>query len=255
MYPELFHIGNVTIYSYGVMLAVGFIVATLFARRMLVTRYHNPDVVLDLVLAAVVGGIVGARLFYVVGHWSYFMANPSEIIKIRMDGLVFYGGLIVGLGLALLVGYFRKLRFWQTLDMAGVCVPVALGIGRIGCLLNGCCYGKPTGLPWGITYPASSGIVGARHPTQIYELVLDFALFGYLWWKRDSFDREGTAFWVFVLGYTAIRFTVEFWRYHEPANAALAFQLGSAVFFVVAALALLFRYRLLPSASTRIEHL
>ncbi len=250
MYRELFHIGSVTIYSYGVFLALGFIVATFFARRWYVERYRNPDVILDFVLAAVVGGIVGARVFYVIGHWSDFSGEPGKIFALNMEGLVFYGGLILGLALTILVGYIRKVRFWDTMDLAGVCVPVALAMGRLGCLLNGCCYGKPTSLPWGITYPASSGIVGARHPTQIYELVLDLVLFGLLWWKKDDFEREGTAFWLFVMGYGLIRFTVEFFREHAQASAGLGFQVGSLAMVAVAAVVLLLRYRLLPARAS-----
>jgi phosphatidylglycerol:prolipoprotein diacylglycerol transferase len=247
LHRVLFSIGGLRIYSYGVFLALGFIVATIIARYRFKQQYKNPDTVLDLVLAAAVGGIVGARLFYIIGHWSDFMAYKAEIFKVNMEGLVFYGGLLLGLTLALIVGRWRQLRFWTTMDLAGVCVPVGLAIGRIGCFLNGCCYGKPTGLPWGITYPLSSGIVGPRHPTQIYELVLDLVLFGLLWWKKDSFEREGTVFWLFALGYAAIRFTVEFFRAHEIANAGLAFQLGSVGLFLVAGLILLLRYRLLPA--------
>lgn len=248
MHRVLFNVGGLTVYSYGVFLALGFVVATLLARYRFKEKYRNPDIILDLVLAAVVGGIVGARLFYVVGNWSKFSGDLGSIFKVNMDGLVFYGGLILGLILALLVGRWRHLRFWDTLDLAGLCVPIALGIGRIGCLLNGCCYGKPTGLPWGITFPESTiQQVVPRHPTQIYELILDVALFGFLWWKRDSFERDGTIFFVFVLGYSVIRFTMEFFRVHDNPNANLAFQLISAGFFLVAGLALLFRYRLLPS--------
>lgn len=250
MYRELFSVGEVTIYSYGVFLALGFVVATMVARAWYRERYRNPDIILDFVLVAVIGGIVGARLFYVIGHWSDFSGNPGKVLSLNMEGLVFYGGLVLGLALTIVVGYLKKVRFWDTMDLAGVCVPVALALGRIGCLLNGCCYGKPTGLPWGITYPLSSGILGARHPTQVYELVLDLALFGFLWWKKDAFAREGTAFWVFVMGYGAIRFSVEFFREHAQANAGLGFQLGSIAMVVTAAVVLLLRYRLLPSASS-----
>lgn len=244
MHRVLFSIGGLRIYSYGVFLALGFIVATIIARYRFKQQYKNPDIILDLVLAAAVGGIVGARMLYIIGHWSYYMAHKAEIFKINMEGLVFYGGLLLGLILALLVGRWRQLRFWTTMDLAGVCVPVGLAIGRIGCFLNGCCYGKPTSLPWGVTFPGTHTPV---HPTQIYELVLDLILFGLLWWKKDSFEREGTVFWLFALGYAAIRFTIEFFRVHEAANAGLAFQLGSVGLFLVAGLILLLRYRLLPA--------
>lgn len=250
MQKELFHLGGLTIYSYGVMLAVGFIVATIVARHRFVQQYKDPDIVLDFVLAAVVGGVVGSRLFYVIGHWSYYSKHAGEIFKVNMDGLVFYGGLVLGLALVLIVGRWKKVRFWTTMDLAGLCIPLALAFGRIGCLLNGCCYGKPTGLPWGISFPVSTGIVGSRHPTQIYELILDLALFAFLWWKKDDFARDGTIFWIFALGYGAIRFTVEIFREHSLSSAGPGFQIASLALVAVAAVVLIFRYRLLPSAGT-----
>jgi phosphatidylglycerol:prolipoprotein diacylglycerol transferase len=250
LHRELFHIGGLTIYSYGVMLALGFIVAGVAARARFVQQYKNPEVVLDLVLAAVVGGIVGARIFYVIGHWSEFSGNMGKIFQLNMEGLVFYGGMFLGLILAIVVGYLRKVRFWSIMDLAGLCVPVAIAMGRIGCLLNGCCYGKPTSLFWGITYPASSGIAGARHPTQLYELVLDLALFGLLWWKKDDFARDGTIFWLFVMGYGLTRFTVEFFRDHQQSFAGIGFQVVSITMVVVSVVVLLFRYRLLPASGS-----
>ena len=252
MHRVLFSVGSLTIYSYGVLLATGFIIAAFVARERFKEQYKDPDIILDFVLAAVVGGIVGARLAYVFGHWSDFSKNPGKIFALNMEGLVFYGGLALGLGLVLIVGYVKKVRFWYILDLAGLCVPLALAIGRVGCLLNGCCYGKPTSLPWGITYPAASGIIGARHPTQIYELILDLALFGILWWKRDSFAREGTVFWIFVMGYGLIRFTVEFFREHAQSFAGVGFQAGSIALVVIAAAVLVFRYRLLPASGSEI---
>lgn len=250
MHRALFHIGGLTIYSYGVMLAVGFIAAGLTARERFVQQYKNSDVILDLVLAAVVGGIVGARIFYIIGHWSEFSGHLSTIFQLNMEGLVFYGGMLLGLTFAIIVGYLRKVRFWSIMDLAGLCVPLALAIGRIGCLLNGCCYGKPTSLPWGISYPVSSGIIGARHPTQIYELLLDLTLFGLLWWKKDDFARDGTVFWLFVMGYGLIRFTVEFFREHQQSFAGIGFQVGSIAMVIVAVAVLLFRYRLLPASGS-----
>ena len=249
MHRVLFQIGGLTVYSYGVMLAVGFIVATLVARYRFQQQYKNPDIILDFVLAAVVGGILGARLFYVIGNWSEFSGHLGKIFTINMSGLVFYGGLILGLALVVVVGLWKKVRFWSIMDLAGLCVPLALAFGRVGCFLNGCCYGKPTSLPWGVTFPTAVPMV-ARHPTQIYELILDLGLFAFLWWKKDSFQREGTAFWVFALGYGAIRFGMEFLRDHTTAHAGLAFQMMSLALFVAAAGVLLFRYRVLPAAGS-----
>lgn len=247
MHRVLFRIGPLTIYSYGVFLAIGFAVAGLLALYRFKQQYKDSYIILDILLAAVVGGVIGARLFYIIGHWSRFMAEPSDMFKINMDGLVFYGGLLLGFAMGLLVGRWRRLRFWPTMDLGGLCVPVALAIGRIGCFLNGCCYGKSTSLPWGVTFPGTKTSV---HPTQIYELLLDLILFGLLWWKKDSFEREGTVFWLFALGYGAIRFTIEFFRVHEAANAGLEFQMASVALFAVAGTVLLLRYRLLPAAGS-----
>lgn len=255
MHRELLHIGNVTVYAYGVFLALGFIVAGIIGRQRLRENYINPDKLLDLILAACVGGILGARIFYVLGHWSYYMSNKSEIFQFNMEGLVFYGGLIFGLIFTFAVGKLRHVRILTILDLCGLCVPAALAVARIGCLLNGCCYGKTTGMPWGITFPASTGIIGPRHPTQIYELILDVGLLIFLWSMRDRFGREGMAFFTFVMGYAAIRFFVEFFREHSAANAAPFFQLLSAAFFVIAGLVVIFRYRLLPETTRITESL
>lgn len=245
----LFQVGGLTVYSYGVMLAVGFMVATLVARYRFKLQYKNPDIILDFVLAAVVGGIVGARLFYVIGNWSEFRGHLGKIFSINMSGLVFYGGLVLGLALVVAVGFWKKVKFWSIMDLAGLCLPLGLAFGRVGCFLNGCCYGKPTTLPWGITFPTVAPLV-ARHPTQLYELVLDLGLFAFLWWKRDSFSRDGTAFWLFALGYGSIRFFMEFLRDHTAAHAGLAFQMMSLALILAAVGVLLFRYRVLPAASS-----
>ena len=242
----LFHLGGMTIYSYGFFLALGFVVAGLLARYRFKQQYKDPYIILDLLLAAAVGGVMGARLLYVIGNPSQ-INGWYDIFNITRGGLVFYGGLLLGFAMGLLVGRRKRLRFWPTMDLGGLCVPVALAIGRIGCFLNGCCYGKSTSLPWGVTFPGTTTSV---HPTQIYELLLDLILFGFLWWKKDSFEREGTVFWLFALGYGAIRFTIEFFRAHEAANAGLAFQMASIALLVVAGIALLLRYRLLPAAGS-----
>jgi phosphatidylglycerol:prolipoprotein diacylglycerol transferase len=244
----LFHLGGLTIYSYGVMLAIGFIAATLVARRYFSQRDLDPEIVLYFAFVGIIGGVVGARLLYVIGHWSYYGAHPGEILKVNQSGLVFYGGLGLALALGLLVARWKKVRLWTALDLAGICVPLGLAITRIGCFLNGCSYGKTTTMPWGVTFPASTGLVGARHPTQIYELILDLGLFAFLWWKKDSFTREGTAFWIFVMGYGAIRFAMEFFRAHGSPEAGLAFQIFSIVMVVAGAVVLLLRNRLLPAS-------
>ncbi len=254
MHPVLFRIGSLSIHAYGFMLALAFIVAIFVSRWYLKHRFVDSYVVYDIVLAAAVGGIIGARLFYVIGNWSEFAGNPLEVLKFwNVAGLVFYGGLLGGALAVILVIRLKHLPFWTIADMAGLGLSLGLAIARVGCFLNGCCYGKESGLPWAVTFPQQTrqtmGIAGgAVHPTQIYELLLDLALFAFLLVYSRREQREGTLFLVFLMGYAAIRFFVEFFRAHNSAQAGPAFQILSLAIFAGACGLFIFRRRLLPEA-------
>jgi phosphatidylglycerol:prolipoprotein diacylglycerol transferase len=252
--PELFNIGPITVHSYGFFLALAFIVGMLVSFWYLRRQFLDAYVVFELVLAAAVGGIIGARIFYVVGHWSEFSGNWLEIFKFwNVQGLVFYGGFIVGVLAAAAVIKLRGLSIGVVLDSGGLAVPAALAVARVGCYLNGCCYGKSSNLPWAVTFPKDTQIrmgmpVNPVHPTQLYEIILDLAILVILLAIYKKFRYRGEIMLTFIMLYAVARFILEFFRFHTTSSANLFFQLLSIAAFVLAGLALLFRRRLLPEA-------
>lgn len=251
MRPELFNIGPLKIHSYGFFLALAFLIGMGISFRYLRSRFVDAYIVFELVLAAAVGGILGARIFYVLGHLEEFRGHWGEAFKFwNVQGLVFYGGLLIGLVAGVLVVRWRRAPLGIILDSAGLALPLSLAVARIGCFMNGCCYGKPSGLPWAVTYPVSTQIEMAMprnplHPTQIYELLMALAIFVILSSMQQRFRYRGEIMLGFLLLYGAARFVNEFFRYHENPKAGLFFQLISAALFLGAGLALLFRHRLL----------
>lgn len=251
MRPELFRIGPLTVHSYGFFLALAFIVGMMISFLYLRRKFVDAYVVFELVLAAAVGGIVGARLFYVVGHWSEFSSRWWEAFKFwNVQGLVFYGGFIFGLLAAAAVVRWRGLPVGQVLDSGGLAVPAAMAVARVGCYLNGCCFGKSSGLPWAVTFPLKTQYnmgmpTNPVHPTQIYELLMDLGIFVLLLAVHRRFRYRGEIMVVFIMLYAVARFVNEFFRYHTSPGANLFFQLLSAAAFLAAGLVLVFRRRFL----------
>lgn len=222
MHPVLFQWKNIAIYSYGAMLALAFLIGISIAGRRAPSRGIEKNVIVDLALWILINSIVGARLLYIAMNWEYFQFHLWEILMVQKGGLIFYGGLIFGLLTAILFCRFKKLSFWKVADVMAPSIALGQGIGRIGCFLNGCCYGKLTDLPWGVQFPPESpasaefGPLHLVHPAQLYSAGLDFALFFFLLWfdRRRKFD--GQTFCLYVLGYAALRFGIEFLRGDNP---------------------------------------
>lgn len=153
MCPVLFQVGGLPIYSYGLMLAIAVAVGLFGALKLARIEGCEEDLIYELTIVMVVCGILGARLFYVVFYApDYFAANPWAVLDLRTGGLVFYGGLLGGLlgGLGYIVK--KRLSFWNLADIFAPFLALGYSIARIGCFLNGCCYGKPTELPWGVVF-------------------------------------------------------------------------------------------------------
>ncbi len=254
MKPVLFELGPITVHAYGFFLALAFIVGMLVSFWYLRRQFVDAYVVFELVLAAAVGGIIGARIFYIVGHWSEFSSKWWEIFEFwDVQGLVFYGGFIVGVLAAVGVVKLRGLSIGMVLDSGGLAVPAALAVARVGCYLNGCCFGKSSGLPWAVTFPAGTQATMGMppnpvHPAQLYEMVMDLAILVILLAIYKRFRYRGEIMLTFIMFYAVVRFVLEFYRFHTTASANLFFQLLSVAAFVMAGLVLLFRRRLLPEA-------
>ena len=212
MKPILFSFGVLHLYSYGLSIAVGVLLSLfLMSRRALKEGFPKADEVLDIAFTILVWGFLGARLFYVIQNLSYYAAEPLKIFAVWEGGLIFYGGV-----LAALVGFWltvRKLNvsFWKALDFIVPYGALAHAFGRIGCFLNGCCYGKACDLPWAVRFPELSHAV---HPAQLYEAFYDLALFAFLLTRRKRSRFEGEIGLLYFLFYGMGRYLIEFVR--EP---------------------------------------
>ncbi len=220
MYPRLFEFGPFTIYTYGVLLAAAFLLglklATVRARR----RGLDPGRVLDLGIYIIVAAILGGKLLLLVTDFGSFKANPAELLSLARSGGVFYGGLL--LAVAVSFWYMRRhhLPLWPTCDVFAPGIALGHAVGRVGCLMAGCCYGKPTHAWWAITFTdAFTGdYVGTPlgtplHPTQLYEVAAELAILGFLLWlERRSRNFPGRTFWSYILLYGVSRYAIEFFR-------------------------------------------
>jgi phosphatidylglycerol---prolipoprotein diacylglyceryl transferase len=219
MYPELFRIGNFPINTYGVFLALAFLCAILIAVRLARRDGLPSEKIYDLSLWMLLAGLVGSKILMLFTEPEY-RDNPSLFLSLDFlrSGGVFYGGLLG----AVLAGYFLmrryKLPWWKTADACAPGIAVANFFGRQGCFAAGCCWGKPTSLPWGVKFTeAGHQITGVPtdaylHPTQLYESFAMLLVFFFLLWlhKRKRFD--GQVILAYALLYSAIRFAIEFVR-------------------------------------------
>lgn len=219
VHPIAFQIGGFTIYWYGILAALGFLAAFWTSSRRAPREGFAPEVIIDLAPWLIGGALIGARLFYVVTHWQEeFAGQPLwEVFALRRSGLVFYGGLI-GASLATIVySYTKKVFLWKIADVIAPGIALGHVFGRFGCLMTGCCYGRPTNLPWAIRFPSDHWTQGIPvHPTQIYEALLNGLLcVGLLWlYRRKKFD--GQIFAAYLIGYALLRAFVESFRGDYP---------------------------------------
>lgn len=205
--PTLLAVGPFEIRWYGLFYIVGFILAYFMLRKLTSLKL---ELIEDLLVYAGVYGIIGARIFYVlVYNAAFYFSNPLEMLAVWHGGLSFHGGL---LGALLGIYFFakkHKQKYLYILDRMAIPFAFAVGIGRIGNFINGELYGRITNVPWCIVFP---GVAGCRHPSQLYESLYSFIIFGILWYLRNRKLKEGTMFGIFVLLYSAFRFITEFFR-------------------------------------------
>jgi len=240
MRPVLFYIGSFPVYSYGVMLFVAFLVGVFVARSELNRRGLDGSAIYLIASVAAIIGVIGARIFYVLGNLDTFSRDWGQLFDLNMRGLVFYGGLALAVPCCLLLAWRMKLPLGAASDAVGLAMPLSLAIARIGCFLNGCCSGKPSGLPWAVTFPGSTTPV---HPTQLYEMILDLAAFAFLLWVRKRLRRDWDLFLLSLASYGLIRFVMEFFRVHADPKAAILFQVVSMALFLACGTAVLLRER------------
>lgn len=215
MHPIAFHLGPLTVHWYGVMLAVGFLAGLWTATRRAPLSGIPPEKISDIGLWLIASAVVGARLLFIATYWrESFAGQPwTEVFMIQRGGLVFYGGFI-GAALACIVFCRRHtLALWRVADVLTPSIALGYVFGRVGCFLNGCCFGSACAQPWAVRFPESHVTGGAPvHPTQLYDSFLSLGLYlGLAWlYRRKKFD--GQVFANYLLGYAVLRSIVETFR-------------------------------------------
>jgi phosphatidylglycerol:prolipoprotein diacylglycerol transferase len=223
MYPRLFELGPITVYTYGVLLAAAYLLGLQLARVRASARGLDANRILDLGIYIIISALIGAKLLLLVTDFRTFSANPAELWTLARSGGVFYGGLILAVAVALF--YIRRLGLplWTTCDVFAPGIALGHVIGRFGCLFAGCCYGRPTTVPWAITFhdPFAASNVGTPldvplHPTQIYEAGAEALILAVLLaTERRGRPYPGRTFWLYMLLYAVSRFIIEFFRGDE----------------------------------------
>ncbi len=233
MLRELFHIGPVTVYGYGLMIAIGVITCVLVAMRRAKTYGVDPDILFNAAFIGIVFGIIGAKLMYWITILPEIIENPRLLLDLT-GGFVVYGGLVMGILAAVIYLKIRKETVFDKLDLAVASIALAQGFGRIGCFLAGCCYGKvaPDGAWYAVVFPngaeAPAGI--GLYPTQLMSSCFNFLLFFFLWFMTDRVRFRGAIVSLYMMIYSVARFFIEFIRTEPKTVGSLTTAQFTAIF-------------------------
>ncbi|MCD5390379.1 prolipoprotein diacylglyceryl transferase [candidate division NPL-UPA2 bacterium] len=221
MHPILFKLGPISIHSYGVMLALAFFSGVLLVRRQARREGIDVENILDLSFVILISAIVGSRALFVLLNIKDYLAHPGQIFMLQQGGLAFHGGLFLALASGIWFLRRKRMKVGTTADLVIPYVALGQAVGRIGCFLNGCCYGLPTNLPWAITFPPKSPahshfLDASLHPTQVYQLLANLFIFVVLIKLRRRSRYQGQVFLRYLLLYGVFRFLIEFLRGDNP---------------------------------------
>lgn len=214
VHPILLNMGRIKVYSWGFMLAIAVLVAVLGISKRFKEEGYEPEHVLDMVMILVVTGLLGSRLaFIAMFEWQEFIVHPTIFFGLTeggFSGLVWYGGFTASVLAFIIYIRIRGYSFWKMADIFAPFLALAYAIVRIGCFLNGCCYGKVTDSACAVVFPFVDGL--SRHPTQLYSSAINLLLFALLLWYYPRRKFSGQIFIFYLLGYSVYRFIIEFFR-------------------------------------------
>jgi len=217
MHPVILDLGYVKIYSWGLMLAIAVSLAIWGVSRRLAQEGYDSEMAIDMVIIMIVAGIAGARLGYVIVYrWNEFLNDPAYLFALTdgsISGLMWYGGFAGGFLAFLFYILKRRLNFWNIADILAPFAALGYAIVRIGCFLNGCCYGKVSHSVFTVVFPYLDDL--PRYPTQIFSSAINLLIFGLLLWYYPQRRFSGEVFIIYLLSYSVYRFTIEFFRASE----------------------------------------
>jgi phosphatidylglycerol:prolipoprotein diacylglycerol transferase len=214
-----FYIGDFAVGWYGIMVALAVVTVVAWA---LVSVRKDPrlsyNMILNVALVGIPSGVIVSRLLHVIDHWDYYIANPGKIIG--GEGLSIWGAVLgATLGIWIFSLIYKKFTFGHVADVLAPGIILSQAIGRVGCTLNGCCYGNPTDLPWAIVYtnPNTHGPINLPvHPTQVYEIIYNLIVFGILLLLRKRLKPDGSLFLIYLTFYSVWRLGIDFIREGTP---------------------------------------
>jgi phosphatidylglycerol:prolipoprotein diacylglycerol transferase len=233
MYPIIFSIGGLTIFSYGLFAALAFFTAATYLSTQIKKskeKIFSQDELYSLFIYMVVSGIIGARLLFVLSNPQDFVLDPLDVFKLWKGGLTYYGGFISATIFLLAYVRIKKISILKICDFFAPALALGHAIGRIGCFFSGCCYGKETNVPWAVVFKDknSSAVIGVHlHPTQIYEAFGNFLIFFLLHFYSKKEHKEGFLVSIYFISYAILRFTIEFFR-GDPDRGVQYFGLSNS---------------------------
>ncbi len=228
--PTIIHVGHIEIRWYGLIigLAIAVLIGMLYreARRKDLPTQH----IMSMATWAILGGIVGARLFHILDNLGYYTSHPGDLLSLQLGGLAVYGAVAGGFTAVLVYSLVKRLPMLKFLDAAVFGLPLAQFVGRFACTINGDAYGKPTSLPWAYTYTNPNSMVPQSllgvptHPTPLYEQVWVLLLFAAMWPLRKRLRSDGMLFLLYATWYALGRFVISMYR----VNNVVLFGLNEA---------------------------
>jgi phosphatidylglycerol:prolipoprotein diacylglycerol transferase len=227
MFPEIFHISFFHLHTYGVLVALGFLAALWMTGRLARRSGLSAETVTNLGIYCALAALAGAKVMMIIVDLPYYMRHMGEVFSLStlQAGGVFYGGLIAALAVAWWYLRRTKLPALLTADLFAPGIALGHGIGRLGCFSAGCCWGVECHLPWAVTFtnPEAQQLVGVPldrplHPTQLYESAAEFLIFAILYQRIAKPHRPGAIISLYLMLYSAVRFVVEFFRFHDQGN-------------------------------------
>jgi phosphatidylglycerol:prolipoprotein diacylglycerol transferase len=246
VHPELFSVGPITVYTYGVMLAASYLLGLRLAMWRAKKWGLDSARVLDLGIYIIIAALVGAKLLLVVVDFDQFGGSPADLLTLARSGGVFYGGLILAVIVAFWYVARHRMPFWTTCDVFAPGIALGHVTGRLGCLEAGCCYGKPTDVPWAITFtnPQAAANVGTPlgiplHPTQLYEAGAELLILALLLsTERRGHRFAGRTFWLYMFLYAVSRYIIEIYRGDPRGMVFGTFSTSQFISIVLAPLSL-----------------
>jgi phosphatidylglycerol---prolipoprotein diacylglyceryl transferase len=222
VFPKLFHLGSYYLPTYGVLVALGFLTGLWVAVRLARRIGIQGELVTNLAVYCALAGLIGAKVLMIMFDWGDPQKPPIFSLATLQAAGVWQGGLLLAIVVAILYIRSNKLPLLDTFDAFAPGVAIGHAIGRIGCFAAGCCWGNRCDLPWAVTFhnPEAADLTGVPlgvplHPSQIYEMLSECALFAFLYWRFGKPHSAGKIMGLYLVLSSAMRFLIEFTRFHE----------------------------------------